>query len=105
MLRKKYKRGSKLRCQKKHCKQRFMERFGFSPNDQEFQDMILQIQTGQAEHVETQSCRVTIFKVIIRELKVVVAYDKVRKQLATVMFDGASPIFEIKVEKGQNDEP
>ncbi len=75
-------RKTKRYYQYRHARRRARTRYGVDLTDRDLDEMISEIQAGQAEHVEKQSNRVSVF--IVRD-KFKVVYDKVRKSIATFL--------------------
>jgi hypothetical protein len=81
--------SSKKVCQRIHAKRRLEERFGFTVNRHEFRELVQQITSGKAEHLESQSNRVSIKAVTFKGKKIAVAYDKSRQTIITFLPDEA----------------
>lgn len=71
--------------QVKHAKRRFKARLGLRLTPKLYAAMIQNIQDGDAELVEKQSNRVSIFKVELDGNKLSVVYDKNTKAIVTVL--------------------
>jgi hypothetical protein len=71
--------------QRKHALRRIRERYGISLSQEEYWNIVRQIQTGKAKFVERQSCRVTLFRVTVRDIAIVVSYDKNTHQVSTFL--------------------
>jgi len=78
----------KKRAQIRHAKHRFETRFDTTLNDGEYLNLVKQIQDGEAEFVERQSNRVTVWNVALNEKVVRVIYDKRTKVIVSAL-----PIF------------
>lgn len=76
---------SKAQTQKKHSQRRASERLGIEMGNATYQRVITDIQSGKAKALMKQSNRVTLFEVEMQGVACVVAYDKLRKSLATVL--------------------
>jgi len=79
-------RKSKKKTVDNHFAKRCMQRLGYIPNRKE---LINKIQTGKLEFNERQSNRVTTFKwkEPIKNIDTILVYDKLRKQLITILFE------------------
>jgi len=73
---------SKSKCQNMHAKRRAMERFGINLN---IEQLVKEIQQQQLTFLERQSNIKTLWYKELEGIKVVVVYDSMRKQIATVM--------------------
>lgn len=69
----------------RHFARRFSERIGFQLTDALYQRIIALIQGGKAVHLYDQSLRVKIKGVHVDGVDIVVAYDKLRGTLVTVL--------------------
>ncbi len=76
---------SKKSCQRIHAKRRLEERFGLTINRHQLRDLVLQIQSGKAEHLETQSNRISIKAVTVNGQKIAVVYDRNRQNIVTFL--------------------
>lgn len=74
---------NKAQSQRVHAKRRLDERYGMEINRHQIRDLVAQIQSGKAEHVETQTNRLSIKTVCFNGVKIPVAYDKQRKTIVT----------------------
>lgn len=76
---------SKKSCQYLHAKRRCLERYGLELKKSQYKQLVAMIQRNQAEFVESESNRVTIWiiKFLGKELKVV--YDNHRHSIATFL--------------------
>lgn len=75
----------KAKCQKLHFKKRIRERYGENFSEQDIKNIIRLIQEDKATLIETQSNRVSKFKVIYKNVEIDVCYDKNRKTLITAL--------------------
>ena len=82
---KKRSKPTKTKSLRAHLKRRFLERFGVEINRIDEIQMLNQIQNKEAEFIEKQSIRVSVFDVKLNEVKYRVVYDKNRKHLVTVL--------------------
>ena len=73
---------AKARNQHEHASRRAIQRFGIILDHD---DAIAQIRDGRAEFIERQSCRVTIWRIVQQDQKIVVVYDKNRGTIVTCM--------------------
>lgn len=80
----------KRKAQLKHAKRRFADRFEISLNDNEYLQLVNKIQKGNAEFVERQSNRVTVWDVEHAEKTIRVVYDKRTKVIVTAL-----PIYDL----------
>jgi len=91
----------KKKAQLKHARLRFDGRFGIQLNDNEYLQLVNKIQKGNAEFVERQSNRVTIWNIEHNNKIIRVVYDKRTKVIVSAL-----PIYglenEPRVEKGIN---
>ena len=76
---------SKSKRQKKHFKFRCLQRHGLVITNQQYTKLIENIQIGNAEFIEKQSNRVSVFRVKIDEKNFRVIYDKQRKTLVSAL--------------------
>ncbi len=76
---------SKKKTLEAHAKRRFYERHGIKLTPEMNKNLIQQIQNGQAEHLEKQSNRISVFKVQAEEQFIRVVYDRSRKVLVTAL--------------------
>ena len=67
-----------------HLKRRFYERYNLEITNQDIKEMVRKIQNQQAEFIERQSNRITIWKLQFRDKDYTIVYDKVRKSIVTV---------------------
>lgn len=77
--------SSKRKTMQAHAKLRFRQRAGLSLTPEIHKQFLNQIWNRQAEFVEKQSCRVSIFLVTYDNQKLKVAYDKDRKLIITCL--------------------
>ena len=68
-----------------HAQRRARQRFGVTVGYAELDDIVFQIQRGKAEHIRAQSNRVSVWRVALREEKVLVVYDRSRKVIVTIL--------------------
>jgi len=73
---------SKAKCQEIHAKRRALERFGIDLNTEE---LVQEIQQQKLQFLEKQSNRVALFYKLLENIPIVLVYDKMRKQIVTVM--------------------
>ena len=80
--------------QRSHAKARYSSRFDAELSDAAYDDMVRQIQYGEAKPIARQSHRVTVFKVKVlednggyRDGRVTVIYDNKRQTIVTVLTD------------------
>ena len=76
---------NKLQSERIHAKHRAKERFGLDLNRHDLRELVKQIQNGKAEHIETQSNRVSIKRVKFEDKFYTVAYDKNRQTIITFL--------------------
>ena len=78
---------SKRDSQKSHFRRRVFERYGITINEGEYEYLVSQIKkrTAQVTFLYKQSNRVSIHKIIYKQLSLVVVYDKLRKSLITAL--------------------
>ena len=76
---------NKTQCQRIHAKRRAYERFDLELNRHQLRDLVQQIQNGKAEHIESQTNRVSIKRVTFEGKKYTVAYDKTRQTIITFL--------------------
>ena len=83
------KRKLKKKCQMKHAKVRFRERFGLELNNELHDKFVRSIQLGfpYAEFLKKQTNRITIWKILYNGNYIVLVYDKNRKQIVTAIPD------------------
>lgn len=77
------KRQNKSKSQKTHALNRAKQRVGWGTSQQEIDDCIRQIISGEAKFYERQSNRVTKWWVTIDGKEVIAVYDKNRKTIVT----------------------
>jgi len=78
-------RRPKVADQISHAKRRFKARLGLKLTPKLYASMIQDIQGGQAELVDKQSNRVSIFRLEVDGHTVKVVYDKHTKAIVTVL--------------------
>ena len=71
--------------QQQHFKNRFKERIGIEVDTKSIKEMIFKIQKGSARFVKKRSNRVKVFEVDYKSQKIWLVYDKIRKNLVTVL--------------------
>lgn len=76
--------GNKKKAVKKHFFRRSLERVGVLLDEN---DLIRKIQNHELEFVEHQSNRKTVFRLEYNGQKYRIVYDKVRKQIITILFE------------------
>jgi hypothetical protein len=76
---------AKGRAQRRHAKRRALERLGVQLNHHDLAEIVEQIRERRSRFIERQSCRVAIHEVQHAGQTFVVAYDKLRRTVATVM--------------------
>lgn len=76
--------ASKKKTVKKHFFKRSLERVGVLLDEN---DLIRKIQNHELEFVERQSNRKTVFRLEYHDKKYRIVYDKVRKQIITILFE------------------
>lgn len=77
--------AAKKKCQMKHLKRRWLERVGSNMNQKLHDQIVIMIKHGESKIVRKTSNRVTIHAVTVDGKEHTVAYDKLRKQLVTVL--------------------
>jgi AraC-like DNA-binding protein len=88
--------AKKKKCQMKHAKRRFQERFGMTLTQNIHEQMISDIRHGRAVFVQKQSNRVSVFDLTVEDTPVRVVYDKQRRSIATVLDPQTMPLREIE---------
>ena len=68
-----------------HAKRRLVERYGLELNRRELRELVSQIQEAKATHIETQSNRVSLWRVSHGTIEIVVVYDKKRGTIVTAL--------------------
>lgn len=76
---------SKKKCQMKHLRKRWLERVGASMSNKLHDQLVLLIKQGRSKIVRKTSNRVSVHKVEVDGTEHTVAYDKLRKQIVTVL--------------------
>lgn len=76
---------NKKQSQKAHARRRIEQRYGVSINRHKMRDFVLKIQNNDCVHVETQSNRVTVKKVLFEGTEYKVVYDKNRHVVVTFL--------------------
>lgn len=82
---KRHRTATKAYGQREHAKARAEQRYGLRLNRHDLQAMGQQIRSGRARHIATKTNRISIFEVTVRDVRCRVAYDRKRKQVATVL--------------------
>ncbi len=85
MPRRKKKNRTKAECQMNHAAKRAWERYGFDFHYDRQVRAVKQITDGEAEFIEKQSGRISIWWVTIDGVRMKVVYDKHRKTIASVL--------------------
>lgn len=75
----------KRKAQLKHARRRFDGRFDIKLNDNEYLQLVNKIQKGNAEFIERQSNRVTVWNVSYNDKVIRVVYDKRTKVIVTAL--------------------
>ncbi len=70
----------------RHAYNRCWDRFGFCLGKQEQEELVSLIQSHQADFVEKQSLRITLWDVKYRDKSMRLVYDKKRKKIVTVLY-------------------
>jgi hypothetical protein len=76
---------NKTRCQQIHFRRRCTERLGFVPSKRELEELINKIQSNKSQFIERQSHRITVWRDNFKDIDIILIYDKIRKQIITVM--------------------
>ena len=71
--------------QRIHAKKRAWERHGVMLATADLHEMVRMIQEGKAEALGRKTCRISMFRVRWEGLTLEVAYDRKRKEIATVL--------------------
>jgi catabolite regulation protein CreA len=71
--------------QRIHFKKRVKQRYDLEINRFVYQQLVDQIQDGQAEFIQKQSNRISVFWVMYDDIRIRVIYDKSRKTLVTAL--------------------
>lgn len=74
---------SKAKNQRIHAKRRAEQRFGLTLSRADLNELVRQIQRGEAEFLARESNRVSRFRVRVRGASAEVIYDKQRKNIVT----------------------
>lgn len=80
---KKYK--TKAQSQEKHAKQRAFERYGLNLSTSDLNGIKNQIQCGNAQHIEAQSNRVSVFTLNMAGTDVPIVYDTQRHTVVSFL--------------------
>ena len=75
----------KKKAQQIHFFHRCLQRIGFVLDEN---NLIKKIQSGELDFIKRQSNRVTIWRYYVKDKSYQVVYDKVRKQVITVLEEG-----------------
>lgn len=75
----------KTRAQFVHARRRCAERYGLNLTRKDVKNICDQIKSGRATHIQTQSHRVSLFDVGFKGDIIRVAYDSLRKSIATCL--------------------
>ena len=81
----KRRRGKKKRSMIRHAYHRLKQRYGLTMSRALHAEIVECIQKGNAEVLEKQSNRVSLFMVEVRNTEIKIVYDKIRKQVITVL--------------------
>lgn len=76
---------SKAKSQEIHAKRRAFERYGLTLNNSDLAEIKNQIQFGEAQHLESQSNRVSVFSLNMAGTEVPVVYDTSRKTVVSFL--------------------
>ena len=68
-----------------HTKRRLQERYGLDLNRHELRKLVIQIQDATAEFLETQTNRISLWRVKHDEVSIDVVYDKKRGEIITAL--------------------
>lgn len=79
------KKGSKKIAQKRHAKQRALQRYGIDLNKTLLRTWVEQIHSGSAKFLERQSNRVSVFEITYNDKQIPVVYDRIRKTIVTAL--------------------
>jgi hypothetical protein len=77
--------GKKKVAQRRHAKRRAAERYGLELNRHDMRTLVEQIQHGDAEFIERQSLRVSVWWVTVGGKRCRVVYDRLRKTIVTFL--------------------
>ena len=100
--RSKNKRVSKSQTQTDHAKRRCLERFGFTPTDQDFLNWISKIRKRQTTLFKKQSNRVYIFDLDHNGHELRLVYDMHRRTICSIL-DRTMDGVEIEEEEDQDE--
>ena len=76
---------SKAKAQINHACKRLGQRYDIFADTKTIEAMVKYIQDGNAEFIEKQSNRVSVFKVTWADKDIKVVYDKMRKTIVTAL--------------------
>lgn len=76
---------SKKKCQQVHAVRRFIERTGLVVGQDSLNQIVNLIRNGKSIPIRKQSLRVSVHQVTFRGKEIRVVYDKIRKQIVTVL--------------------
>lgn len=79
------KKLTKASCQRAHAKRRALQRYSLILNRQDLDDIVSKIKSRDAEFVERQSNRVTIWRLSFKETLIRVVYDSLRHTIVTFL--------------------
>lgn len=71
----------KKQAQRIHAKKRIKQRLGIEINRHEYKELVERIVNGKYKKAKKQSRRVTLFEMIIKDIKSVVVYDNERHNI------------------------
>lgn len=91
---KKFNKNNKARAQRFHARFRAQERYNLKYNRNDLQFIRKEISEGKAELVRVQSCRVSHYKIEIRDQSCWVVYDHHRQEVVTFLPPTFLPPFE-----------
>lgn len=76
----------KKKAQSIHAKRRANQRYDLTLSSKDLKEVVKRIQAGNATFIRRDSLRVTVWKILIHDTIVKVAYDRIRKQIVTFLF-------------------
>lgn len=85
MSRRKRRNYSKASSQEFHAKKRALERYGLDLSNNDLFEIIKNIKSGYAEHIQKQTNRLKLYKTLVKQTDVYVVYDKSRKTVVTFL--------------------
>lgn len=68
-----------------HFKRNLKSRYGLNINRVEKREIVEKIKSGEAELLEKQTLRISVYKVIFKNVPVIIVYDKLRESLCTCL--------------------